>query len=74
MTQPTARQIAARKRAAEQKRLDPMFFKRRGALGGSVSGISKGIATMSLEQRKEFSQKGVEARRIKKDMVKPDGE
>jgi len=54
------RSEAAKVRAAEQKRLDPMFFKRRGGVGGQ-----KSKRVMTEEEKKAFSRIGVEARKKK---------
>jgi hypothetical protein len=58
---------ASLKRSQEELRLDPMFYKRKGALGGSVKGVKKGTAGMSPEKRKEVSAKGVAARKARRD-------
>ena len=62
MTKLNNRQIAARKRAQEMKLIDPMFYKRNGSKGGSVTGIAKGFGTMLPEQRKEYGKIGAKVR------------
>jgi len=57
------RSIAAKARAARQLAADPDHYRNKGSVGGSVSGISKGIATKSPEERKSFSEQGVQARK-----------
>lgn len=56
------KQDAAKIRAQTQGKIDPMFFKKLGKKGGKVSGVKKGAATLTLEQRKELSRKGLEKR------------
>jgi len=66
MTEPNKRSIAAKARAERQKAFDPMFFKRKGSTGGKAK-VPKGAALHTEEQQKEFSAKGVAARKLKKE-------
>jgi len=53
-------QIAARLRAEKRKTIDPMFFKRQGAIGGAAK-VPKGFAKLDSETHKQVSSKGGKA-------------
>jgi len=57
---------AAKARAASQKVFDPGFYHRIASRGGSAK-VPKGAALHTEEQQKEFSAKGVAARKLKKE-------
>lgn len=54
---------AAKIRAQEQKRFDPMFFKRLGSVGGSTTGVKKGFSALHPDKVREIRAKGLETRR-----------
>lgn len=62
--------LTYKERAEENLKFDPMFYKRRGKAGGSVSGIKKGLAGMSEEKRRAISAKGVATRLARKQSEK----
>lgn len=49
--------------AAKNQVFDPMFYHRRGAIGGSVTGVKKGFAGMSEEKAKAIRAKAQETRK-----------
>ena len=68
MVEINKRSIAAIKRAKEQKRLDPMFFKRKGSLPKRKTDTPRGFAAMTPELSKEIQRKGNAARWSKKNV------
>jgi hypothetical protein len=58
MTEPNNRQLAARKRAAEQKRLDPMFYKRKGSIPKRDTGTPRGFQVIDSEIAREIQSAG----------------
>ena len=55
------RSIAAKKRAAEQKRLNPDHFAKTGRIGGEVKGVKKGFAS-NPELARKVGAKGLDSR------------
>jgi len=54
---------SAKRVAQENLRLDPMFYKRKASIGGSVTGIKKGFSAMSPERVKEIQAKALATRK-----------
>jgi len=68
------RSIAAKARAQRQKESNPDHFKITGSLPKRDTGTPRGFQVIDPQLAREIQQKGVEARKAKKDMVQPDGE
>jgi len=56
------RSKSALKRVAKEKKENPTKYKELGALGGKVTGVKKGAATLTLEERQERGRKGMAVR------------
>lgn len=58
---------AAKARAAEQKRLDPMFFKRKGSLPKRFTETPRGFGAIDPDLAREIQAKGREAYKAKRE-------
>lgn len=58
---------SAKRVAQENLRLDPMFYKRKGSIGGSVKGIKKGHSAMDKQRSDEIRAKANEALRLNRE-------
>jgi hypothetical protein len=60
--------LKKKRNAQEMGKVDPMFWRNKGKLGGSVKGIEKGFSKMSPERRSEIARAaGIESQRKQKE-------